>query len=156
MRNIIIVQCMSTGINYVQDIIDRNCNPVILEVKPFDDTEEAREYQKEVEEEYKLIEADYDLIYEKDSYEETVEMVRKLDPLLIVPGTEAGVILATKLANDLNLLCNPIENLDAITLKNEMQNRLAEKNLRHIRGKLVSSVEEAIEFYDKEGLLKLF
>ena len=35
MRNIIIVQCMSTGINYVQDIIDRNCNPVILEVKPF-------------------------------------------------------------------------------------------------------------------------
>ena len=147
---------MSTGINYVQDIIDRNCNPVILEVKPFDDTEEAREYQKEVEEEYKLIEADYDLIYEKDSYEETLEMVRKLDPLLIVPGTEAGVILATKLANDLNLLCNPIENLDAITLKNEMQNRLAEKNLRHIRGKLVSSVEEAIEFYDKEGLLKLF
>ena len=135
---------------------DRNCNPVILEVKPFDDTEEAREYQKEVEEEYKLIEADYDLIYEKDSYEETVEMVRKLDPLLIVPGTEDGVILATKLANDLNLLCNPIENLDAITLKNEMQNRLAEKNLRHIRGKLVSSVEEAIEFYDKEGLLKLF
>lgn len=147
---------MSTGINYVQDIIDRNCNPVILEVKPFDDTEEAREYQKEVEEEYKLIEADYDLIYEKDSYEETLEMVRKLDPLLIVPGTEDGVILATKLANDLNLLCNPIENLDAITLKNEMQNRLAEKNLRHIRGKLVSSVEEAIEFYDKEGLLKLF
>ena len=147
---------MSTGINYVQDIIDRNCNPVILEVKPFDDTEEAREYQKEVEEEYKLIEADYDLIYEKDSYEETVEMVRKLDPLLIVPGTEDGVILATKLANDLNLLCNPIENLDAITLKNEMQNRLAEKNLRHIRGKLVSSVEEAIGFYDKEGLLKLF
>ena len=147
---------MSTGINYVQDIIDRNCNPVILEVKPFDDTEEAREYQKEVEEEYKLIEADYDLIYEKDSYEETVEMVRKLDPVLIVPGTEDGVILATKLANDLNLLCNPIENLDAITLKNEMQNRLAEKNLRHIRGKLVSSVEEAIGFYDKEGLLKLF
>ena len=93
MRNIIIVQCMSTGINYVQDIIDRNCNPVILEVKPFDDTEEAREYQKEVEEEYKLIEADYDLIYEKDSYEETVEMVRKLDPLLIVPGTEDGVIV---------------------------------------------------------------
>ena len=58
-----------------------------------------------------------------------LEMVRKLDPLLIVPGTEDGVILATKLANDLNLLCNPIENLDAITLKNEMQNRLAEKKI---------------------------
>lgn len=140
------------GINYVQDIIDRNCNPVILEMKPFDDTEESRLYQEEVKAEYELINAEYDLIYEQESYEETLEMVRKLNPLLIVPGTEDGVILATKLANDLNLLCNPIENLDAITLKNEMQNRLAEKGLRYIKGKVVSSVEEAIDFYDKEGL----
>ena len=152
MRNIIIVQCMSTGINYVQDIINRNFNPVILEMKPMGDNEEAMAYQEEVKAEYELINADYILIYEKDSYEETLEMVRELDPLLIVPGTEDGVRLSTKLANDLNLLCNPIENLDAMTLKNEMQNRLAEKNLRHIRGKVVSNVAEAIEFYEKEGL----
>ena len=152
MKNIIIVQCMSTGINYVQDIIDRNYNPVILEMNPFGVGEDAELYQEEVKEEYKLIKADYDLVYEQDTYEETLEMVRKLDPVIIVPGTEDGVILATKLSNDLNLLCNPIESLDAMTLKNEMQNRLAENNLRHIRGKLVSTVEEAIEFYDKEGL----
>ena len=118
MRNIIIVQCMSTGKNYVQDIIDRNCNPIILEMKPFGDSEDAMIYQEEVKREYELIENDFDLIYEKDSYEETLEMVRELDPIVIVPGTEDGVILATKLANDLNLLCNPIENIDAITLKN--------------------------------------
>ena len=152
MRNIIIVQCTSTGINYVQDIIDRNCNPIILELKPFGDTEEARIFHEEVLESYKLITADYELIYEKDTYEETLEMIRELDPLLIVPGSEDGVRLATKLANDLNLLCNPIENLDAMTLKNEMQKRLAQRNLRHIKGKLVTSVEEAIEFYDEEGL----
>ena len=130
MRNIITVQCMSTGVSYVQDIIDRNCNPVILEMKPFDDTEEAKLYQEEVEAEYERINADYDLIYEKDTYEETLEMVRELDPLVVVPGTEDGVILATKLANDLNLLCNPIENIDAMTLKNEMQNRLAPPHQR--------------------------
>ena len=79
-------------------------------------------------------------------------MVREYDPLLIVPGTEDGVILATKLANDLNLLCNPIENIDAITLKNEMQNRLAEKGLRSIKGQVVRSLDEAIEYYDKENL----
>lgn len=152
MRNIIIVQCMSTGKNYVQDIIDRNCNPIIMEMKPFGDSEDAMEYQKEVKAEYDLIENDFDLIYEKDTYEETLEMVKGLDPLIIVPGTEDGVILATKLANDLNLLCNPIENLDALTLKNEMQNRLAEKGLRSIKGKLVRSLEEAIEYYDDEGL----
>ena len=152
MRNIIIVQCMSTGKNYVQDIIDRNCNPMVLEMKPFGDSEDAMAYQEEVKEEYELIENDFDLIYEKDTYEETLEMVREYDPLLIVPGTEDGVILATRIANDLSLLCNPIENIDALTLKDEMQNRLAEKGLRSIKGKVVRSLEEAIEYYDDEGL----
>ena len=152
MRNIIIVQCMSTGKNYVQDIIDRNCNPVVLEMNPFGDSEDALAYQEEVKSEYKLIENDFDLIYEKDTYEETLEMVREFDPLIIVPGTEDGVILATRLANDLDLLCNPIENIDALTLKDEMQNRLAENGLRSIKGKVVRSVDEAIEYYDAEGL----
>ena len=152
MRNIIIVQCMSTGKNYVQDIIDRNCNPIVLEMKPFGESEDALDYQEEVMHEYSLIENDFDLIYEKDNYDETLEMVKEYDPLLIVPGTEDGVILATKLANDLNLLCNPIENIDAFTFKNEMQNRLAEKNLRSIKGKVIRSLDEAIEYYDSENL----
>ena len=151
MRNIIIVQCMSTGKNYVQDIVDRNFNPIILEMKAFGDSEEALDYQKEVKAEYDLIENEFDLIYEKDTYEETLEMVREYNPLLIVAGTEDGVILATRLANDLDLLCNPIENIDALTLKDEMQNKIAEKGIRSIKGKVVRSVEEAIEYYDEEG-----
>ena len=55
MRNIIIVQCMSTGKNYVQDIIDRNCNPIVLEMKPFGDSEDALIYQEEVKREYELM-----------------------------------------------------------------------------------------------------
>ena len=151
MRNIIIVQCMSTGKNYVQDIIDRNYNPIILEMKAFGDSEEALAYHEEVKAEYDLIENEFDLIYEKDTYEETLEMVREYNPLLIVAGTEDGVILATRLANDLDLLCNPIENIDALTLKDEMQNKLAENGIRSIKGKVVRSVEEAIEYYDEEG-----
>ena len=60
--------------------------------------------------------------------------------------------MATKLSHDLNLLGNPIENLDAMTLKNEMQNRLKEHGLRYIRGKVVDSVEDAIKFYEDEDL----
>jgi len=142
---------MSTGKNYVQDIIDRNCNPIILEMKAFGDSEDALAYQEEVKAEYDLIENEFDLIYEKDTYEETLEMVREYNPLLIVAGTEDGVILATRLANDLDLLCNPIENIDALTLKDEMQNKIAEKGIRSIKGKVVRSVEEAIEYYDEEG-----
>lgn len=136
MRNIIIVQCMSTGKNYVQDIIDRNYNPMVLEMKPFGDSEDAMAYQEEVKAEYELIDNDFDLIYEMDTYEETLEMVRGYDPLLIVPGTEDGVILATRLANDLGLLCNPIENIDALTLKDEMQNSWLKRAFVQLRERL--------------------
>lgn len=152
MRNIVVVECISTGTNYIQDIVARNYNPIVLEMAESGDNEEALLYKKIVHDSYERIKHDFDLIHEKDTYEETLAMVKELDPVLVVPGNEKGVILATKLANDLNLLCNPIENLDAFTLKNEMQNRLAENNLRSIRGRVVKSVEEAIDYYDSEGL----
>lgn len=152
MRNIIIVQCFSTGINFVQDIIDRNCNPVVLERIPFGDSEDAKLYLEEIRDDYERIDNYFDMIFEKDTYEETLEEVRKWDPLLIVPGTEDGVILATRLSHDLGLLGNPIENIDAMTLKDEMQKRIGEHGLRSIRGRVVSSVEEAIEYYDSEKL----
>ena len=140
MKNIIIVQCISTGKNYVQDIIDRNLNPIVLEMKLFDESEDAIITKEEVNAEYDLIDNDFDVIYEKDTYEETLDMVKKYDPLLVIPGAEDGVVLATKLANDLNLLCNPIENLDAFTLKKEMQKRLAENNLRSIKGHVIRNI----------------
>lgn len=151
MRNIIIVQCSSTGFNFVQDIIDRNYNPVVLEMNPLGDFEAAEIYMNEVRGTYDLIDNYFDMIYEKDTYEETLEEVRKWDPLLVVPGTEDGVILATRLAHDLGLLGNPIENIDAMTLKDEMHNKIREHGLRSIKGRVVSSVEEAIEYYDSEN-----
>ena len=151
MRNIIIVEWISTGINFIEDIINRGYNPIVLEPKMID-TEEGEEYKKMVYDEYKRIKYDFDIIYEKDSYEETLEEVKKYDPLLVLPGNEKGVVLATKLSNDLDLLCNPIENIDAMTLKDEMHNRLKEYGIRYIRGKVVESVEDAIEYYDNENL----
>ena len=151
MRNIIIVECISTGINFIEDIIYRGYNPVVLHLN-VPDTEEGKHYENFVYEHYDRIDYDFDMIYEKDTYEKTLEEVKKYDPLLILPGNEKGVILATKLANDLNLLCNSIENLDAMTLKSEMHKRLAENGLRSIKGKVVYSLDEALEFYDSEGL----
>ena len=151
MRNIIIVECISTGVNFIEDIINRGYNPIVLEPK-IAETEEGEEYRRTVYKEYERINYDFDMIYEKDSYEETLEEVKKYDPLLVLPGNERGVILATKLSHDLNLLGNPIENLDAMTLKDEMQKRLKEKGLRYIRGKVIDTIEDAIKFYDEENL----
>ena len=149
MKNIIVVDCISTGTNFIGDIINRGYNPIVLELKAAGDVES---YQSMLKSNYDEIDEKFDMIYEKDTYEETLEEVRKADPALVLPGNEHGVILATRLANDLKLPCNPIENLDAITLKHEMHNRLAENGLRHIRGKPIHSLEEAIEFYDSEEL----
>lgn len=151
MRNIIILDCISTGINFIEDIINRGYNPIVMHLKA-PDTEEGRAFDKTIYEEYKNIKYDFDMVFEQDTYEETLEEVKKLNPLLVLPGNERGVILATKLSNDLGLLSNSLENLDAMTLKNEMHNRLAEKGLRYIRGQVVKSLDEALDFYDSEGL----
>ena len=150
MRNIIIVECMSTGINFIKDCLKNNCNPIILKTK-LEDTPDSKVYNDIFMDYFNGIEEDVELIHEKDTYDETLSMARDYDPLLVLAGSERGVILATKLANDLNLKCNPIENLDAITLKDKMQDKIAEKGLRHIRGKAIHTIEEAIQYYDKEG-----
>lgn len=150
MENIIIVDCISTGTNFIMDIVNMGYHPIILELKA--DPNDIEGYKQKMELEYSKIEYDYDLIYEQDTYKKTLDMVRNLDPILVIPGNEHGVVLATKLANDLDLLCNPIENLDAMTKKDKMHERLAENGLRYIRGKVIYSVEEAIDFYDSESL----
>ena len=151
MRNIVVVEASSTGFNFIRDIVNRNFYPIVLDMKA-DATEEGKVYKELVYESYENIDVDYELIYEKDTYEETLEMVREYDPLLVIAGSEKGVIIATRLANDLGLLCNPIENLDAMTFKDKMQEKIAEKGLRHIKGRVVRSVDEAIEYYDEEML----
>ncbi len=150
MRNIIVVDCISSGTNYIEDIVNRGHKPVILELQPseFD----VDEYKHKMQANYDRIEYDYDLIYEKDTYDETLDMVCKLDPLLIVSGSERGVILTHQLSNDLGLLGTPLENIDAMTLKDKMHERLAKEGLRHIKGKVVTSIDEAIEFYDMHSL----
>ena len=151
MRNIVIVECISTGINFIEDIVNRGYNPIVMHLKA-PDSEEGKHFDEFIYEEYKRIDYDFDMVFEQDTYEETLEELRKFDPLLVLPGSERGVGIATQLSHDLGLLGNPVENIDAMTLKDEMQNRLKECGLRYIRGKVVNSLDEAIEFYDSEGL----
>lgn len=153
MDNIIIVECISSGKNFIKDIVRRNYNPIVLEQKFKNATDKfLKEEKKMHESEYAAINEDFELIYEQDTFEETVEMVRKLNPILILPGSEDGVILATKLANALGLTSNPIESLKYMTLKDEMQNALKKAGIRYIKGKTVDSLKDAIEFYNESGL----
>ena len=74
MRNVIVVEAGSTGFNFIRDIINRNLNPIALDLKG-GDVNGNSDYKELVHSSYEQIDVDFDLIYEKDTYEETLEMI---------------------------------------------------------------------------------
>ncbi len=152
MENIIIVDALSTGKNYISDIIKRGYQPVVLETRILlqDESNPAAEIA------YKKIRAKYAnralCIREQEKYEDTLEQIRQLRPLLVLPGSESGVPLAIRLADDLGLKGNPYERLPYYVKKQKMQEALAEHGLRSIKGVVVYTVDEALKFYRNEHL----
>ncbi len=111
MENIIIVETFSTGYNFIADICARGYHAVSLEMK-CDNLDEMR---KEC---YSQIKYDFELIKEQDTYEETLELVKSYNPVCILPGSELGVAMATRLADSLGLWGNPASIINAMTTKN--------------------------------------
>ena len=144
-ENIIIVEALSAGVNYIHDIREIGHNPIVLEMYQEDDKRDAARKMRD--EMYSLNneEAPQILIADKD-YERTLDMVRELNPLAIIPGSDSGIIWATKLAYDLGLPGNDPKNLNKMIDKQYMQDALKEAGIRYIKSQFISSYEEAKEF----------
>lgn len=82
MENIVIVDCESTGKNFIADIIRKNYNPVVLESKVLSDIWGFDDENKSSKEDYGLDE-DFVLIHEEDNYDDTLNKVKEFDPILI-------------------------------------------------------------------------
>lgn len=147
MHNIIVIEAISTGINYVSDIKKRGFHPVIMEQNACGGLKTFLQHERKIA--YAKLAAPCTIISEEECYPKTLEKVRQLNPILIVPGTEPAVPLATRLAEDLGLPGNPAANIEKMTNKQAMQQALAKCGLRHIRGRVVKTVEEALAFYDE-------
>ena len=146
MQQIIIVECISSSINYIEDIRNAGYEPVILEVNHHpDDLADYMEYRKSA---YSLIEGGMpERIQEKDTYEETLQMVKDRNPRLVIAGTDKGISLATHLAHDLGLPGNDPKYIDQMIYKDRMQEALKNAGLRHIRSAVISTYDEAREFF---------
>ena len=143
MDKVIIVECISTSMHYVHDLRERGLEPVILETYNDDGgKEEARRQANYVHMEKPLPRR----IQAFPKYEDTLELVKAENPILVLPGSEMSVELATILANDLGLKSNKKENLPQMTRKSEMHKACKRAGLRYIRGEMVSTVEKALEF----------
>ena len=64
MRNIVVVDCQSTGINFIDDIYNRRYNPVVLELIP-DIHEDIDGYRQKMDLEYERSDYAFDLIHER-------------------------------------------------------------------------------------------
>ena len=150
-KYIVIVEIVSTGFNYVEDVIARGYQPVVVEAL-YPGTEEDRAQFLEGQEiaRQRLPEGTPCIRANKD-YNVILEQVRKFNPIIVVAGSEYGVELATRLGSDLGLPSNPWSIIGKMTRKDEMQQALADYGIRYIRGRVVRSEAEAEAFYKELG-----
>ena len=147
-KNIVIVSCASTGLNYIDDIKYRGYNPVIVDAEPVGNDESIKPIILEKENIYNSIDKNIPVIKDYKNYEELLEKVKAYDPLLVVVGEEFGVEIGTQLADDLGLPGTPRERIPYMTEKAKMHQTLKEHGLRCIEGKIISSLDDAKEFFD--------
>lgn len=144
-ERIVICEYISTGANYVDDAISRGYEPVLVEapyVGSEDDTALLREEREAMNRRFRDRAI---IIKENPDYDELLSQIRELEPVQVIAGSEFGVPLTVQLAADLGLPGNPVENLEAMTEKHAMHQRLKECGLRYIRGFVITSEEEAAE-----------
>ena len=150
-KKILLVECMSTGVNYIEDIIKRGYEPVVAEghhVGPEEGVALIRQERRQVREK---LPKTIPVIDENPDYEEVLRQAKEFAPVHVVVGSEFGVPLAVRLAHDLGLPGNPIDRIAAMTQKDAMHEALRLAGIRHIRGRIVHSVEEALRCYDEFG-----
>lgn len=144
---IIVVHCISSSLNYIEDIRNEGYEPVIMEITA---PQEIREYvRKALDVEYSYIKGEKPLVVQECSeYRQTLQMVREMNPVLVTAGGDLGLELAVKLNRDLGLPGHKVERLPYLRRKDKMHEALKDAGLRYIRGKVVSSIEEGIEYYE--------
>lgn len=144
-ENIVIVDAVSTGANYIHDARQMGYNPVCIELYVDKDSDET--YRSIYDKHYSIINKEMpEVIPAEETYEETLEKVKKLDPILIIPGRDEAIEWATRMAYDLGLPGNNPKNLKKMTDKQHMHEALRDSNLRYIKSEVVTSFDEAEKF----------
>jgi len=154
-RNIVVIEAVSSGVNYIHDINEMGYNPVCVEL--YHEDEDEREQMRFLHDfNYSLVcDNSPDIIMADESYEKTFEMIKELDPILIIPGSDLGIPWANKMSYEWGLPANNPELLDKMMDKRCMQESIRNSNLRYIRSKVITSFEEAKEFISETDSSKV-
>ncbi|MBO4278214.1 MAG: ATP-grasp domain-containing protein [Spirochaetales bacterium] len=150
-RSIVICEYISTGINYIDDARSRGYEPVLVEGSYVGTPEEQAPIRAARDAINKRLAGSVKIICENSDYDEILRQVRETNPVVVVAGSEFGVALATRLAEDLGLPGNPVSRIPAMTEKDAMHEALRKAGIRYIRGKVITDESDAIEYYRSLG-----
>ena len=150
MKNILIIQFISSAVNYIDDAINRGHQPVIFYKKPDKNNPlyaDVGTYNNVLKYKNKIKAYEID-----DNYQNTLKLAKKIKPVAVLHCTDAMTSLVNRLNSDLGLPSNPLKYVNCYYEKFPMQDALKKYGIRYIRSKVIRSVEEGVEFFENEQL----
>lgn len=153
-ENIVVIEATSSGINYIPQIKRLGYNPVCVELYPGEENKEMQRILHDLQ--YSLVtDENPDILLADESYEKTLEKIKELNPILIVPGSDEGIIWANNMSYELGLPGNNPKILKKMMSKRCMQESLKKSNLRYIKSKVIKTFDEAKEFLSEVNSSKI-
>ena len=149
MQYMAIVECASSAILYVDEMISRGYKPLVINVR------EAQEYVVEYRKLLrKSLENKVEFIDEKENFDEFIEELRQYDIVAAFAGCEYGVRLTDRIVKALGLRGNDDSTTYLRCTKAGMYEALGRAGIRRIESRKVFSDKDIEEFWKDNNLTK--
>ncbi len=154
MKYIVVVDCISSGQMYIDDILEMGYCPFVIYT--YFDTEHAAGWTANMNSVKKGINAKAEIIQlPKDlDFEDFLKQLKKYEIAAVVPGSESGVRFAEKLSKALGVRGNDPETTDLRRTKAGMFEALGKAGIRRIETMVVTSEEQVRKFWIVNKLKK--
>ncbi len=154
MKYIAVVDCVSSGQMYIDDIIEMGYRP--LAIYSYFDAEHTPEWAANVRNVKKGIgdKAEFIHMSKGTSLDDLLDQLKGYDIVCVVPGTESGVRLADQVNKALGLRGNDPDTTYLRCTKKGMHDALKKAGIRYIQSMVVSSEDDVEKFWKDNRLTK--
>lgn len=154
MKYIVVVDCISSGQMYIDDIIEMGYRPLVIYT--YFDVEHAQGWNSNLNNVRKNVgdKADFIQLSKELDFEEFINQLKKYEIAAVVPGSESGVRFAEKLSKALGVKGNDPETTNLRRTKAGMYEALGRAGIRRIESEIVTTEEQVKKFWLDKGLKK--
>ncbi len=152
MKYIAVVDCISSGQMFVDDIIEMGYRPLVIYT--YFDVEHAAGWNANMNNVKKNIgdKADFIQLTKDLDFEDFLKQLKKYEIAAVVPGSESGVRFAEKLGATLGVKGNDPKTTDLRRTKAGMFEALGRAGIRRIESMVVTSEEQVKKFWNDNKL----